>query len=170
MFSIFVNTLSATVPLSISPTTTVAEIKQMLSKLERMPLRHFDVWFQDQQLSDVALTADACGITRDSFVTISEKPLNHVIISISPLNSFQRKASYFPNLYPHLSFPLCFQKIAELSNHDPSLPFVHLNVGGSLFTPLRATLTASSYFEDLLAEVERGRVKLPTDPRCFICV
>ena len=58
-----------------------------------------------------------------------------------------------------------FQKIAELSQHDPSLPFVRLNVGGSLFTPLRDTLKASTFFEDLLAEVERGRIKLPTDPR-----
>ena len=58
-----------------------------------------------------------------------------------------------------------FQKVAELSQHDPSLPFVRLNVGGSLFTPLRDTLKASTFFEDLLAEVERGRIKLPTDPR-----
>ena len=63
-------------------------------------------------------------------------------------------------------FSICgFQKVAELSQHDPSLPFVRLNVGGSLFTPLRDTLKASTFFEDLLAEVERGRIKLPTDPR-----
>ena len=55
--------------------------------------------------------------------------------------------------------------MAKLLQHDPSLPFVRLNVGGSLFTPLRDTLKASTFFEDLLAEVERGRIKLPTDPR-----
>ena len=80
MFSIFVNTLSATVPHDISPTTTIGEIKKMVSKSEKIPLRNFDLWFQDQQLSDLVLTADACGITRDCFVTISEKPLNEVIV------------------------------------------------------------------------------------------
>ena len=80
MFSIFVNTLSATTPLDISTTTTIGEIKRMISKSEKMPLRNFDLWFLDEQLSNLALTADACGITRDSFVTVSEKLLNEVII------------------------------------------------------------------------------------------
>ena len=78
MFSIFVNGLSATAPLDISPTITIAEIKDAISKLEKVPLRNFDLWFQDQQLSDVTLTADACGISRDSFITVSETPLNKV--------------------------------------------------------------------------------------------
>ena len=78
MFSVFVNTLSATVPLNVSPTTTIGEIKELISKSEKIPLRNFELWFRDQQLSDKTMTADACGITRDSFITLSEKPLNQV--------------------------------------------------------------------------------------------
>ena len=66
------------------------------------------------------------------------------------------------------SLSICeFQKVADLLQRVPSLPFVHLNVGGSLCTPLRDSLKASTFFEDFLAEVERGRIKLPTNPRYF---
>jgi hypothetical protein len=78
MFSVFVTTLSATVPLNISPTTTIAEIKKMISKAEKIPLRNFDLSVHDQDLTDVTMTADACGITRDSFITVLEKPITQV--------------------------------------------------------------------------------------------
>ena len=78
MFSVFVNTLSATIPLDISPTTTIAEIKRMISKAEKIPFRNFDLLVHDQDLTDVTMTADACGITRDCFITVSEKPMNEV--------------------------------------------------------------------------------------------
>ena len=81
MFSVFVNTLSATIPLDISPTTTIAEIKQTISKVEKIPLRNFDLLVHDQHLTDVTVTADACGITRDCFITVSEKPINEVSFS-----------------------------------------------------------------------------------------
>ena len=83
MFSVFVNTLSATIPLDISPTTTIGEIKKMISKLEKIPLRNFELSVHDQDLTDVTMTADACGITRDSFITVSEKPLNQVRFFLS---------------------------------------------------------------------------------------
>ena len=77
MFGVFVNAISATIPLDISPTTTIGEIKKVISQSQKIPLRNFELWFQDHQL-DIAMTADACGITRDCFITVSEKPLNQV--------------------------------------------------------------------------------------------
>ena len=76
MFSVFVNTLSATIPLDISPTTTIGEIKQAISKSEKIPLRNFELSVHGQHLTDVTVTADACGITRDCFITVLEKPIN----------------------------------------------------------------------------------------------
>ena len=78
MFSIFVNTISSTIPLSIAPTTTIGDIKNAICDSEKMSADQFELALQDQQLTDVTMTADACGITRDCFITVLEKPVNPV--------------------------------------------------------------------------------------------
>ena len=57
----------------------------MISKAEKIPLRNFELSVHDQDLTDVTMTADACGITRDCFITVSEKPLNQVRYFLSIL-------------------------------------------------------------------------------------
>ena len=51
-----------------------------------MSADQFELALQDQQLTDVTMTADACGITRDCFITVVEKPVNEV--SLFFLESF----------------------------------------------------------------------------------
>ena len=90
MFSVFVNTLSATIPLSIAPTTTIGEIKVAICESQKMSADQFELALQDQQLTDVTRTADACGITRDCFITVLEKPTNPVshIAILPPIFDF----------------------------------------------------------------------------------
>ena len=78
MFSVFVNTISSTIPLSIAPTTTIGEIKRAICESQKMSADQFELALQDQHLTDVTMTADACGITRDCFITVLEKPMNQV--------------------------------------------------------------------------------------------
>ena len=78
MFSVFVNALSTTIPLDISPTTTIGEMKQSISRTHNIAVRNFDLSIHGHALTDVSMMADACGITRDSFITVLEKPLNQV--------------------------------------------------------------------------------------------
>ena len=43
-----------------------------------MSADQFELALQDQHLTDVTMTADACGITRDCFITVLENPMNQV--------------------------------------------------------------------------------------------
>ena len=78
MFSVFVNTISSTIPLSIAPTTTIGDIKRAICESQKMSADQFELALQDQHLTDVTMTADACGITRDCFITVLENPMNQV--------------------------------------------------------------------------------------------
>ena len=104
MFSVLVNTLSATIPLSIAPTTTIGDIKNAICESEKMSADQFELALQDQQLTDVTMTADACGITRDCFITVLEKPMNPVsnlmiwickCLIVNPLCIFVGDESFF---------------------------------------------------------------------------
>ena len=83
MWTVFVNTLSATVRLEISPNTTIGQIKKMICDSERMSADHFELSFRDQPINLLEMTADACGITQDCFITVLEKPINPVSFPFS---------------------------------------------------------------------------------------
>ena len=78
-----VATLSATIPLEISPSTTIGEIKQLICDSQRMSADQFDIAFQGTPCLDVAKTADACGLSRDCFLSVLEKPSNPVSFTFS---------------------------------------------------------------------------------------
>ena len=70
--------LSATVPLQISPSTTIGEIKQLICDSQRMSADQFDIAFQGTPCLELAKTADAYGFSQDCFISVLEKPVNPV--------------------------------------------------------------------------------------------
>ena len=67
----------------------------MICDSERMSADHFELSFRDQQISHMEMTADACGITQDSYITVLENPINPVSFHFPSLECFQTLFSVF---------------------------------------------------------------------------
>ena len=61
-----------------TPGPTDKSVGNATCESQKMSADQFELALQDQQLTDVTMTADACGITRDCFITVLEKPINQV--------------------------------------------------------------------------------------------